>query len=78
MSFQYLLLTWVSVMRKKEYFWNLFFFQTVSEISVYEMVVFASDMNVNKINAGYAGVHDGFGNGIRKADGSGILEFAER
>ena len=62
----------------KENFCN-FIFQIVSEISVYEMVVSASNMNgyVGRINIGYAGVHGGFGYGIRNADGSRIPEFTD-
>jgi len=54
-------------------------YQIVSEISVDEMVVFAGDMNghVGRSNTGYAGVHGGFGYGVRNADRSRILEFAE-
>ena len=43
------------------------------------MVVIASDMNghVGSSNAGYDGMHGGFGYRDRIADGSRILEFAD-
>ena len=43
------------------------------------MVVFAGDMNghVGSSDAGYEGIHGGFGYGSRNADGSRILEFAD-
>ena len=44
------------------------------------LVVLARDMNghVGSSNAGYDGTHGGFGYGSRNADGSRILEFADR
>ena len=44
------------------------------------MVVLAGDMNwrVRSRNVGYDGTHGGFGYGARNADGSRILEFADR
>ena len=45
-----------------------------------EMVVLAGDMNghVTSSNVGYDGTHGGFGYEARNADGSGIMEFADR
>ena len=42
-------------------------------------MVFAGDMNehVGSNNAGYDGIHGGFGYGSRNADGSRILEFSD-
>jgi len=44
------------------------------------MVVFAGDMigHIGSSNVGYYGTHGGFGYGCRNADGSRILEFADR
>ena len=42
-----------------------------------EMVVLGGDMNGSS-NAGYDGMHGGFGYGDRNADGSRTLEFADR
>jgi len=44
------------------------------------MVVLAGDMNghVGSSNVGYDGMHGGFGYGDRDADGSRIVEFADR
>ena len=44
------------------------------------MVVLAGDMNgrVRSSNVGYHGTHDSFGSGDRNADGSRILQFADR
>jgi len=44
------------------------------------MVVLAGDMNGHdgSSNVGYDGMHGGFGYGDRNADGSRILEFADR
>ena len=63
---------------KKESFWNEMF-HLVSCIPQNEMVVLAGDMNGHVIssNAGYDGMHGGFGYGDRNADGSRILEFAD-
>jgi len=43
------------------------------------MVVLAGDMNghVGINNVGYDGWHGGYGFGVRNADGSRILEFAD-
>jgi len=64
---------------EKESFWNEVF-HLVSCIPQNEMVVLASDMNghVASSNAGYDGTHGGFGHGDRNADGSRIVEFADR
>jgi len=42
--------------------------------------VLAGDMNgrVRSSNVGYHGTHDSFGSGDRNADGSRILQFADR
>jgi len=44
------------------------------------MVVLAGDINglVGSSNVGYNGMHGGFGYGDRNADGSRILELAEK
>jgi len=44
------------------------------------MAVFAGDIygHVGSTNVGYDGTHGGFGYGSRNADGSRILEFADR
>ena len=37
-----------------------------------------SDGHVRSNNVGYDGMHGGYGYGVRNADGSRILEFADR
>jgi len=64
---------------EKESFCNKMF-HLVSCIPQNEMVVLAGDMNghVGSSNVGYDGTRGGFGYGDRNADGSRILEFADR
>jgi len=55
-------------------------FHLVTCIPQNEMVLLAGDMNghVGSSNVGYDGMHGGFGYGHRNADGSRILEFADK
>ena len=55
-------------------------FHLVSCVPQNEMVVLTDDINglVGSSNAGCDGTHGGFGYGDRNADGSKILEFADR
>ena len=64
---------------EKESFWNELF-HLVSCIPQNEMDVLAGDMNrhVGSSNVGYDGMHGGYGYGARNADGTKILEFADR
>jgi len=64
---------------EKENFWNEVF-HLVSCIPQNEMFVLAGHMNgrVGSSIVGYDGTHGGFGYGDRNADGSRILEFADR
>jgi len=63
---------------EKENFWNELF-SLLSCVPQNEMVVLAEDMNGHVgSNVGYDGTHGSYGNGVRNADGSRILEFAHR
>ena len=76
---RFMLLTQGNQRRKKESFWNDVF-HLVSCIPLNEMVVLAGDRNgdIGSCNIGYDEMHGGFGYGDRNADGSRILEFADR
>ena len=77
MFLQFMLLTQGNRRRKKKVF-GMKCSILVSCIPKNEMVVLASDMNVNVgiSNVGYDGMHGGYAYGDRNPDGSMILEFA--
>ena len=67
----------LSVDEKDKFFETLLL--TVSKIGDNEIIVLGGDLNghVGKSEAGYEGVHGGYGYGVRNADGERILELGD-